>query len=141
MPGCGRRWRDQTQPWLTGEKKLFGDRIQLTAVAGTMIFSELAASGGGAVARALALEGANRASALNGGGAAEYGQGWTDDMFMAAAVLSRSGALPGRAHDLDTAGQLLVTYAARLQRADGSSSTPRMVRSHGGAATDSPRSA
>ena len=117
--GLRAKVREQTQPWMTGEKKLFGDRVQLTAVAGTMIFSELAATGGGAVARALALEGADRASARQSGGVAEHGQGWTDDMFMVAAVLSRSGAMPDRARDLGTAAQLLVDYAARLQRADG----------------------
>jgi hypothetical protein len=111
--------RDETQPWITGEKKLFGERIQLTAVAGTMVFSELAISGGGAAARALALEGAVRASARKNDGVPEYGQGWTDDMFMTTAVLSRSGAMPDRAHDLEVAAHLLIDYAARLQRADG----------------------
>ena len=32
----------QVQPWLSGEKSLLGDRIQLTTVAGTMVFAELA---------------------------------------------------------------------------------------------------
>ena len=34
----------QVQPWLSGEKPLLGDRIQLTTVAGTMVFAELARS-------------------------------------------------------------------------------------------------
>ena len=33
-------WRE-TRPWIAGEKPLFGDRVQLTAVAGTLIFAEL----------------------------------------------------------------------------------------------------
>ena len=32
----------QIQPWLAGEKPLLGERIQLTTVAGTMVFAELA---------------------------------------------------------------------------------------------------
>ena len=35
-------WRE-TRPWIAGEKPLFGDRVQLTAVAGTLIFADLAA--------------------------------------------------------------------------------------------------
>src|SRR5437868_2601503 len=33
---------DQTAPWTSGGKPLFADRIQLTSVAGTMVFAELA---------------------------------------------------------------------------------------------------
>jgi rhamnogalacturonyl hydrolase YesR len=47
------------------------------------------------------------------------GRGWTDDMFMATAVLARSGARPGHEADLDRAARLLVAYATRLQRPDG----------------------
>jgi hypothetical protein len=139
---------EQTLPWVAGDKPLFtpsprasagqaGDRIQLTAVAGTMVFDDLAHSSG--LPRRSAPDTENReglslserwATALFDEGAAaaakekapaepEYGQGWTDDMFMTTAVLSRSGAMPDRAHDLEVAAHLLIDYAARLQRADG----------------------
>src|SRR5438093_2468255 len=36
---------DQIAPWLSGGQKMFGERIQLTAVAGAMVFAELAAAG------------------------------------------------------------------------------------------------
>ena len=49
----------------------------------------------------------------------EYGQGWTDDMFMATAVLAPSGARAGHERDLDRAARLLIEYAARLQQASG----------------------
>jgi unsaturated rhamnogalacturonyl hydrolase len=112
--------REQTRPWIAGEKKLFGDQIPLTAVAGTMIFAELAVAGGDAgAARELAIEGANKAALEKADGIPQYGQGWTDDMFMAAAILARTGSLSGRATDLDRAARLLIDYAARLQRADG----------------------
>jgi unsaturated rhamnogalacturonyl hydrolase len=114
------RVRQQTQPWLSGERKLFGDRVQLTAVAGTMIFADMAgAAAGDSAAGALANEGAARAAEETAGGIAQYGQGWTDDMFMGTVILARGGARAGREHDLETAARRLVAYAARLQRTDG----------------------
>jgi rhamnogalacturonyl hydrolase YesR len=45
----------------------------------------------------------------------QYATGWTDDMFMASAVLSRAGTVDMVA----TVGKLLTTYAGKLQRPDG----------------------
>ena len=45
---------EQTMPWVSGEKKPFGNQPALTAVAGTMIFAELAMIEDNAGARALA---------------------------------------------------------------------------------------
>jgi unsaturated rhamnogalacturonyl hydrolase len=108
----------QTRPWITGEKALFGDRVQLTAVAGTMIFADLAASGD-AAAGALATKGADLAAEDNPGSIAKYGQGWTDDMFMGTSILARTGARADRPKDFDVAADRLIAYASRLQRADG----------------------
>jgi rhamnogalacturonyl hydrolase YesR len=117
---------EQTKPWLSGEKKLFGDRIQLTAVAGTMIFAEIAAAGSDTAhphadqaAIPLADQGGQLAAAERSPGVSQYGAGWTDDMFMAGAVLARTGRWHGRAQDFDVAARLLTAYAGRLQRADG----------------------
>jgi len=123
----------QTRPWIAGEKKLFGDRVQLTAVAGTLIFADLAAANPSdvpvgargepvdprAAARALADQGVLLAAAEKAPAAPEYGQGWTDDMFMATAVLARSGARAGHERDLDMAARLLIEYASRLQQDSG----------------------
>jgi unsaturated rhamnogalacturonyl hydrolase len=110
----------QVQPWLTGEKSLLGDRVQLTTVAGTLVFAELAkADVANAAARRLALEGADAALREKAGGLPQYGQGWTDDMFMASAILARTAAMPDRARDLDRAAELLIAYAGRLQQPDG----------------------
>ena len=110
----------QVQPWLSGEKSLLGDRIQLTTVAGTMVFAEMSkADDANAAARRLALEGADAALKEKAGGIPQYGQGWTDDMFMASAILARTSSMPGRSGDLDRAAQLLVAYAGRLQQPDG----------------------
>ncbi|MGH9140532.1 MAG: hypothetical protein ACRD2I_05250, partial [Vicinamibacterales bacterium] len=106
----------QVQPWLSGEKPLLGDRIQLTTVAGTMVFAEIArADAANGAARALAVEGADAALKAKAGGIPLYGQGWTDDMFMASSILARTAGMPvpgpGREHDLDRAAQLLTAYA------------------------------
>src|SRR3989442_1401054 len=67
----------QVQPWLSGDKPVFGDRIQLTSAAGTMVFAEIAkADPGNAAARRLALEGAEAASRRKDDGLPQYGQGW-----------------------------------------------------------------
>ena len=99
--------RQQTEPWTSGAQPLFPDRILLTSVAGTMVFADL-----GRDAQRLAVEGAKLAAATKDSGLAEYGQGWTDDMFMSAAILARMG-------EFDVAASRLVSYAARLQRPDG----------------------
>jgi unsaturated rhamnogalacturonyl hydrolase len=108
----------QTMPWLSGDRTLFGDRISLTAAAGTMIYAELAEAGEES-ARGLAIKGAEAVSLVRPDGIAQYGQGWTDDMFMSATVLARTGRMPGRQQDLDRIANLLISYAGRLQREDG----------------------
>jgi len=119
-PALRRRVLDHTRPWLSGERKMFGERIQLTAVAGAMVFADLSkADGGNQAAARLANEAAALATAVKPGGFAEYGQGWTDDMFMTAAILARTGSMPDRARDLDRAAHLLIAYAGRLQQPDG----------------------
>jgi unsaturated rhamnogalacturonyl hydrolase len=108
----------QTEPWLSGARPLFGERIALTAASGTLIYAELAERGE-ARARALAIQGAEAATRMGSNGYAQNGQGWTDDMFMAAAILARSGRMAGRERDLDQLAAILISYAGRLQRADG----------------------
>jgi rhamnogalacturonyl hydrolase YesR len=52
-------------------------------------------------------------------GYAQHGQGWTDDMFMASAILARTGRMRGFEKDLDHLSMMLESYAGRLQRSDG----------------------
>jgi rhamnogalacturonyl hydrolase YesR len=108
----------ETRPWLSGERPLFGERVALTAVAGTLIYADLAERGEQA-ARALALRGAEEALKVAPTGYAQHGQGWTDDMFMMASILARTGRMPGRESDLDHLADMLISYAQRLQREDG----------------------
>ena len=104
---------DQMKPWTSGEKRLFpaGTRMQLTSVAGAMAFEE--------TAPALFDEGVAAAAREKAPASPEYGQGWTDDMFMATSVLARSGVRAGHEADLERAARLLIAYAAKLQRPDG----------------------
>jgi len=106
-PSLAEKVRQQTAPWVTEGRPLFDERILLTSIAGTMVFADL-----GGDAMRLARDGAKLASARKANGIAEYGQGWTDDMFMSSVILSRTG-------DYDASASLLSDYAARLQRADG----------------------
>jgi unsaturated rhamnogalacturonyl hydrolase len=110
------RWRtkvrEQTASWISGETPPLGDQKPLTSIAGYMIFGEIAAAGGNAKARALLAGGADLAAARGPDGTYANGRGWTDDMFMATAVLVRAGRL-------DLAASQLIAYAARLQRSDG----------------------
>lgn len=108
----------ETRPWTSGERPLFGERIAMTAVAGTLIYAELARRGEQAAQR-LAVQGAEEALKVAPNGYAERGNGWTDDMFMMASILARSGKMPGRERDLDHLAEMLVSYAQRLQREDG----------------------
>jgi hypothetical protein len=104
-PSLRARVEQQTAPWRTGGQDLFGDRIQLTTVAGTFVFGDLGAPD-------VLAKGAEAASRVKPGDVYEYGQGWTDDMFMASVVLARSGKA-------DLAARMLTAYASRLQRPDG----------------------
>ncbi|MEO5740040.1 MAG: hypothetical protein ABIS29_05550, partial [Vicinamibacterales bacterium] len=55
-----RKVSSETRPWLSGERPLFGERVALTAVAGTLIFADLTRRGSDA-ARPLAVQGAEEA--------------------------------------------------------------------------------
>jgi unsaturated rhamnogalacturonyl hydrolase len=111
--------QQQTAPWVSGGKPLFGEKTPLTTVAGTLIFAELARRNNDQAARALAIAGAEAALLQRSDGMPQNGQGWTDDMFMSASILARTGQMPGRQSDLDRAANIMVDYAGRLQRADG----------------------
>ena len=109
---------NETRPWLSRAQPLFGERIALTAVAGTFIYADLAQRGEES-ARPLAIQGADEALKVAPTGYAQYGAGWTDDMFMMSVILSRSGRMPGRERDWDHLASMLLSYAKRLQREDG----------------------
>ena len=107
----------QVHPWFSGARPLFGDRISFAAVAGTMIFSELAQSPGlnrDAAAR-LAAEGVALARAETAPGVPRHGSGWSDDFFLGTIAAVRAGDPEG----LAAAVRLVTAYAARLQQPEG----------------------
>ena len=104
-------------PWLSGDRPLFGDRISFAAIAGTMIFSELARSPGadGAAAARLAAEGVALAAAEAAPGTPRYASGWSDDFYLGTIAAVRAGD----AEALAAAVRLVTTAAARLQQPSG----------------------
>src|SRR5262249_32734680 len=89
----------QGQPWLAGGKPVFGARIQLTAVAGAMVFADLARGGEPdstrQTAARLAADGAARSTAEKAPGVALHGSGWSDDMFLGTVVPAHTATPEG----------------------------------------------
>ena len=104
-------------PWLSGDRPLFGDRISFAAIAGTMIFSEIARSPGadGAAAARLAATGVALAAAETAPGTPRYASGWSDDFYLGTIAAVRAGD----AEALAAAVRLVTATAARLQQPSG----------------------
>ena len=108
---------EEVGPWLSGARPRFGDRVGLAAVAGTMVFSELARSPGvdrGAALR-LAAEGVALAREETAPGVPRHGSGWSDDLFLGTIAAASAEDPDG----LVAAVRLVTAYAARLQQPDG----------------------
>ena len=108
---------EDVRPWLSRERALFGDRISFAAIAGTMIFSEIARAPGAdrdAAAR-LAAEGVALAAAETAPGVPRYASGWSDDFYLGTIAAVRAGD----AEALAAAVRLVTTTAARLQQPSG----------------------
>ena len=108
---------EQVEPWLSGDRPLFGNRISFAAVAGTMAFSRLTrlpGDGGDAAAR-LAAEGVALAAAETAPGVPRHASGWSDDFFLGTIAAVRAGDPEG----LAAAVRLVTTTAARLQQPSG----------------------
>ena len=108
---------EDVRPWLSGERPLFGDRISFAAIAGTMIFSDLARSPGPDrdAATRLAAEGFALAAAETAPGVPRYASGWSDDFYLGTIAAVRAGDPEA----LDAAVRLVTTTAARLQQPSG----------------------
>jgi unsaturated rhamnogalacturonyl hydrolase len=108
-------WRDKAakdmQAFLSGQTPAIAEPYRLTSLAGALAFSEAAAMGNTA-AFELAQKIADFIRPQNPNETIRFATGWTDDMFMASAVLSRAGRA-------GPTGKLLVSYAEKLQRPDG----------------------
>lgn len=118
-------WKDKPrrdmQPFLAGERESIAPPYQLTSLAGHFAFADLGARDGNPKALALA----SQAAAFILGDAADapvkFARQWTDDMFMASALLARVAArdAANASRHAAVVGRLLTGYAQTLQRADG----------------------
>jgi len=113
------QWRDKAvkdmQVFFGGTVPAIAEPYRLTSLAGAFAFADFASTGGDARAAALAQKVAAFMLPNATGEVVRFATGWTDDMFMASSLLSR---VDGGAHGA-VVGQLLTTYAAKLQRPDG----------------------
>ncbi len=108
----------QMTPFLTGAKPAIAAPYLLTSLAGHQAFFDLAALEHNAAADALATKAADFILGEKPDEIVRFATSWTDDMFMATAVLARAAERTGEARYADAVGRLLTTYAARLQRQD-----------------------
>ena len=108
---------EDTMLWLSGSRRLFGDRISFAAIAGTMAFSDIARSPGADrdLAAVLAAEGVALAAEETAPGMPRYASGWSDDLFLGTIAAVRAGDPEG----LAAAVRLVTTTAARLQQPGG----------------------
>jgi unsaturated rhamnogalacturonyl hydrolase len=110
------RWqekaREQMRPFLSGEKAALAEPHLLTSIAGHLAFSD-------AGEHNLVRKAADFILPTASGDIVRFARAWTDDMFMASAVLSRAAARSNDPRYAQTAGRLLTSYAGKLQRLDG----------------------
>ena len=88
---------------------------RLTSLAGALALADAASMAGDRAAGALALKVASFMLPDAPATGVKFTTGWTDDMFMASAVLARAGS----ATHADAVARLLTTYSQQLQRRDG----------------------
>jgi hypothetical protein len=119
--GGGTKWRDKAlkdmQAFTSGQTPAIAEPYRLTSLAGALAFADASvlaadyAAGAGQLAAKVAAFMIDDAA----NPPVKFATGWTDDMFMASAVLSR--VTPG--FHGEYVRQLLTSYARKLQRPDG----------------------
>ena len=114
------QWREKAmkdiEAFTSGRTPATSEPARLTSLAGALAFFDAAALADNRTAGALAGQIALALLPDAPGKYVNFATGWTDDMFMAAAVMSRVGS------ETTTHGvlhRLLVGYARNLQRSDG----------------------
>jgi unsaturated rhamnogalacturonyl hydrolase len=113
------QWRDKAlkdiEAFTSGNTPAKAEPYRLTSFAGALAFFDAWTIARDAAAQKLAMETALFIMNPADGGEIKFATGWTDDMFMAGAVLSR----PGLAWQAEPIRAMLNSYARKLQRADG----------------------
>lgn len=107
--------RQQMQPFVDGRAPTIAEPHRLTGLAGHLALIEAAMLTGDKTSGALGDKAAAFILPQQPGELVRFATKWTDDMFMASAVLSRAG----NGRHADAVGRLLTSYAAVLQRPDG----------------------
>lgn len=113
------QWREKALKeigaFTSGKSPAIAEPHRLTSLAGALAFADAASIAGDRAAGELAVTVAEFITPDELDGSARFATGWTDDMFMASAVLSRAPT-PRRAA---AARRILLAYSDRLQRDDG----------------------
>jgi rhamnogalacturonyl hydrolase YesR len=114
------KWRDKAlkdmEPFISGTTPVIAEPYRLTSLAGALALFDAATLAGNRTAGGLAGKVALSLLPDAPEKDVNFATGWTDDMFMASAVMSRAGSETTTHSALH---RLLVNYAKRLQRADG----------------------
>jgi rhamnogalacturonyl hydrolase YesR len=117
------KWREkprrEMQPFLDGKTAAIAEPYRLTSLAGHLALADAAALDGNSAAGALARKAADFILPQSADQFVRFPTRWTDDMFMAASVLARAGAMTQDPKYGAAAGRLLISYAESLQRPDG----------------------
>jgi unsaturated rhamnogalacturonyl hydrolase len=117
-PQIGEKAIEQLQPYLSGATPIVAEPYRLTNVAGAAVLFD-ASIYGVAEGMPLAQNAADQILPVGPGELIRFATGWTDDMYMAASLLGRVAAATEDPRYRDVLGDLLMTYAERLQREDG----------------------
>lgn len=107
--------RREMQPFVDAKAPAIAEPYRLTSLAGHLALIEAAMLTGDKTVGALGDKAAAFILPQEPGELIRFATQWTDDMFMASAVLSRAG----NGKHADAVGRLLTSYAAVLQRPDG----------------------
>ena len=117
------RWKEkprrEMQTFLSGTTPAIAEPYQLASLAGHLAFADAGTLDGNAPAAALAQKAADFILPQSPDTAVRFPRKWTDDMFMATALLARVGAATKDQKYGAAAGLLLTSYAESLQRPDG----------------------
>ena len=119
------QWREKAnkeiQAFVSGQTPAVAEPYRLTSMAGALAFVDAASMNGDTAAGALGNKVAAFILPQKPDEVIRFATGWTDDMFMASAVLSRAGSVVSVNNGLyaATVGKLLTSYAEKLQRPDG----------------------
>jgi rhamnogalacturonyl hydrolase YesR len=117
------RWKEkprrEMQTFLSGARPAIAEPYQLASLGGHLAFADAGTLDGNAAAAALAQKAADFILPESADAAVRFPRKWTDDMFMATALLARVGAATKDPKYGAAAGRLLTSYAESLQRPDG----------------------